>query len=372
MGIKGKRIAPKTAKAEKAKTPRGKLSKRQKWLVAAGVAAAVPLLAFASWRLLVRPPPLPPVESPAPPLLPSMDPSNPLPPPSGTQIYRPPDIAFDQDIRTVLIAGVYDGTNTDSIMVARLNYKANEMHVVSIQRDILVMHDGRARKVNSVVSHAGGEPGGGMAELVGALEYMLGFKIGSTVYVKFTGVEQLVDSVGGVEFDVPTRLYKPEEGINLQKGLQTLSGKQAIMLLRYRGYSGGVGGLPSYDYGRMYIQQQFLKAAARQLLVPQNITKAPEWARIFEENVTTSLKTGEILWFVEQSFGIDSEKITFATLPSKTDDRQLSAGQGSYDYIIADEALVMINEMLNPYNMDITRDMVSWYMPWATRDAKEH
>ena len=52
------------------------------------------------------------------------------------------------------------------------------------------------------------------------------------------GFRNIIDAIGGVEFDVPIRMFynDPEQNlhIDLQKGKQLLNGKKAEMLVRFR------------------------------------------------------------------------------------------------------------------------------------------
>jgi LCP family protein required for cell wall assembly len=101
-------------------------------------------------------------------------------------------------------------------------------------------------------------------EVMGKLSETLG--VGIHHFVKLdTGVfRDLVDAVGGVEFDVPIQMkYKdpyaqPPLDIDLEKGRQVLDGKTAEMLVRYRkGYYEG-------DLARIEVERAFLAAMIEQ------------------------------------------------------------------------------------------------------------
>ena len=58
----------------------------------------------------------------------------------------------------------------------------------------------------------------------------LGIKLDRYAIIDFKSLVSLVDAVGGLEIDVPVRMYVPLEGIDLQPGLQHLNGEQVLAL----------------------------------------------------------------------------------------------------------------------------------------------
>ena len=70
----------------------------------------------------------------------------------------------------------------------------------------------------------------------------------------FEGFRDLIDAIGGVEFDVPTRMYytdpKQNLEIDLYPGKQLLDGKKAEMFMRFRQNNDGTG-YAEGDIGRM-------------------------------------------------------------------------------------------------------------------------
>jgi LCP family protein required for cell wall assembly len=97
--------------------------------------------------------------------------------------------------------------------------------------------------------------------------------------VDFDGFVELVDSVDGVDFDVPVRMKydDPTQNlhIDLQKGPQHLDGPKAVQFMRFRQNNPGIpGGYPDGDLGRIKAQQAFIKAFAR---LQQDGTRAGTW-----------------------------------------------------------------------------------------------
>ena len=79
----------------------------------------------------------------------------------------------------------------------------------------------------------------------------------------------LVDAIGGVDFDVPINMDYDDPiqnlSIHFKKGVQHLSGADALRVVRFRHNNDG-SGYGSEDLGRMATQQKFLKAVAKKML----------------------------------------------------------------------------------------------------------
>jgi len=86
--------------------------------------------------------------------------------------------------------------------------------------------------------------------------------------INFDGFEDLVNSLGGVEVDVPVDINDPMAGDDIIfKGPQTLNGSQALTFVRSRDFAIG-------DYQRTANQRTFLQALAKKVLStePKRIT----------------------------------------------------------------------------------------------------
>lgn len=96
-----------------------------------------------------------------------------------------------------------------------------------------------------------------------------------------------------------------------------------------------------------------MKAVIEQMLQIQNVTKINQFAKVFEENVTTDLSFQNILWFAQQAIfgGLKVENVNFVTMPYKG----VSAWSRSYhqnlSYVVpvADELLELVNNELSPF-----------------------
>ena len=282
------------------------------------------------------------------------------PPASGADAPEDAPLRLRENVYTILLIGQRDG-NTDTLMAAMLDLNKGEMNVVSIPRDTVVDVDRRVPKINGAYNNAGGGAAG-IEQLLDEMTGLLGYRPASYACINMQGFVDLVDAIGGVEFDVPVRMYKPAEGIDLQPGLQTLDGEDALAAARFRGYTSDLMdkiGINHDDYGRMQMQQRLLMALAEQTLTADNIGKIPQFLDIASKNLVTDLDAGNIAWFAGQVKKIGSAGLHFHTLPTVSVNYQGDgAARGYYENLRHEEAMTLLNEVLNPYDGPLTDDMV--------------
>ncbi len=128
------------------------------------------------------------------------------------------------------------GFRTDTIIY--VNIVGNDVYMVNIPRD-LYLHDYDVG-INGIYQY-GPEIFGGMnrAEHVRrAVSELLGVPVDYYAVINIDIFEKLVDAVGGVDLDVPYRMYWQDQAggldIDLQPGFQHLNGEQASGFIRYR------------------------------------------------------------------------------------------------------------------------------------------
>ncbi|MEB3254470.1 MAG: LCP family protein, partial [Synechococcus sp.] len=106
------------------------------------------------------------------------------------------------------------------------------------------------------------------------------------IVVKLDALPRLADLVGGVEVDVPKRLYYVDRTqgltIDVQPGLQVLKGKDLEGFLRWRNDGHG-------DLGRLERQQMALKGLVERLKQPQNLVRLPQLIAAASSDLQTDL-----------------------------------------------------------------------------------
>lgn len=303
------------------------------------VLSAIIVLVYAGWRLTVRPPQVdaPVVEEAS---------------QQGAQVPEGPerrDLCY-----TFLLMGTDDGNgNADTLMVATYDVAQQRVGVVSIPRDTIVDRTwSRYPKINGAY---GG--GGGVERVRQEVSHLLGIPIDFYVKVDIRAFVALVDEVGGVDFEVPVDMNYDDPWQNLsihyQKGMQHLTGQQALEVVRFRhnndmtGYS---------DKGRMQTQQQLLSAVARKVLGWGSLTRIGPFLEIFEKYVDTDLDTDEIMYFASQALYMDlNDGLASRTLKGRGD-----AVYNGYQWCFEldrEQTMTDINELLNPYKTPVTDEM---------------
>ena len=266
------------------------------------------------------------------------------------------DATRREEVYTFLLVGRDDmgGGNTDTIMVGCFDVKNGAMDVLSIYRDTLVDVPWEIKKINSVYNLQGIEG------LQAQIKNLIGYQPDYYFVMEMGAVAQIVDALGGVDFDVPYNMHYDDPAqdlhIHFEKGMQHLDGENAVKLLRWRKNNSGEN-LSVGDIGRVEIQHQFLKALVEQTIQLGNITKITQVASIVDKNLTSDLTYGEMLWFGERALGMTQENIRFYSLPGDYTGTIWSPTYQNYQsYVFVNPSVLLdlVNEHLNPYRSPIT------------------
>ena len=257
----------------------------------------------------------------------------------GSTVKSPEELG---EFRT-LILGVSEDISsplTDTIMVASYNPATQKATLLSIPRDTFVGNSKlRATsydKINAIYQKDGAE---GTLEKVNNLT---GLDLKYYVVISNNALVELVDEIGGVEFDVPIDMNytSKRQGlyINLKKGKQKLNGEQAEGLVRFRKSNSNTTYPSEYgndDFGRMRTQRDFIKAVAKQTLKVENAVKVHELVDIVKRNVKTNIKDwNQIKEYIPYAVEFDTENIQSENIPG--DSTRIPAGTGLW-FFLADE-----------------------------------
>ena len=214
------------------------------------------------------------------------------------------------------------GQRSDTMMLCKVNFDDGSIKMLSLPRDSIVKIKGANDKLTHAHSY------GGPALTLKTVRDWLKLDVRYYVRVDYKAVEELVDIVGGVEFDVPVDMnyHDTTKGnelhINIKKGKQTITKDNVIGLLRFR------KGYPNQDYGRQKTQQDFMKALAKKVLRPENILKIGSIWNTINKNVKTNIPGGTIATSILQvGIGrVHADKMETASLMGTNSDlRGMSA-----------------------------------------------
>lgn len=155
-------------------------------------------------------------------------------------------LLLGSDTRSGSEAALVSGSRADSIMLAHIPADGKGVYLVSIMRDTWVNIPGYgAAKINAALNY------GGISLQVATVENLLGIKIDHVAEIEFEGFKALVNSVGGVDVQVPFNF-----DINIwsfKQGMQHMDGGAALAFVRAR-YQFADG-----DYQRVRNQRAFLR-----------------------------------------------------------------------------------------------------------------
>ncbi len=246
-----------------------------------------------------------------------------------------------RDTASILICGTdEDGTRTDTMMLLYLSGSEHQVRLLSLPRDSYTLtSSGKAAKLNSAYGRNGtGESG--MEALLDYVEDIIGYRPDGYILVDFTLVPQIVDIMGGVDFDVPMDM--DVASVAIQAGYQHLSGKQLMTLLRFR------KGYATADLGRVQVQRQVLKACMEQWLSLSHVSDALEAISLLENGSISSLSTGNYFW-IAKTLLTSLKNFENDTLPGYAEYRS----KVSYYILDKDEIAELINSSYNPYQVTI-------------------
>ena len=266
-----------------------------------------------------------------------------------------------EGVYNILIAGTDDdGTRTDTIMIGHMDTNTHTVALLSIPRDTLISGNYSVPKINSVYGSAGkGEKG--MEALARQMSGLLGFEVDGYALVDLDAFIELVDLVGGVDFEVPQDMDYDDPTqdlhIHFKAGMQHLDGQAAMEVVRFR------KGYATQDIRRTEVQQEFLQVLAQKCLKEIKVSDIPKLADIFIENVLTDLTVGNIAYFAQELLKCDFDNLFSYTLEGEA----VMRSGVSYYAVYLNKTLEVVNEYFNPYDVDITAANVSIRTPEAVK-----
>ena len=341
--------------------------KKRGWriaLIVLGILTAMVLVAVGAWKILVVPPDVsgnnrPGVteqtgtttpETTAPDNIGS----------SETEIEgeTEPQNGRKQDYYTFILLGkdTGGGSNTDTMILVSYDVPNGTIDLVSIPRDTMINVPWKIKKINAVYASSRGIEG-----LKTELGHLTGVTPDFYITVEWEAIGEIVDALGGVWFDVPYDMNYDDPYqdlyIHQEKGYRFLNGDDAMQVIRWRKNNGEKYGIG--DSGRQQVQQDFLKAVAKQCLQIKNWTKVSAFAEIFFENIETDIAWNNVLWFAQQAMGMSVENINFHSLPGNDQGWYYTPSVGgNLAYFFADPAGIveLVNAHFNPFTQDITEE----------------
>ena len=201
------------------------------------------------------------------------------------------------------VGGTYrEGTGrADTIVLVQADPLSQKAALLSIPRDTLVEIPGRPGddKINHAYAF------GQAPLLVETVEHFTGVPVDGYVGLNYRAFKDIVDLLGGVEFDVDRVITC--RGLRLEPGRQHLDGDAAFALVSFRNE-------PMGDIGRVRRQQRFIKAvagSARQSSLDQLFyIMLAAW-----DNLDTDISFPEAVTLSRRLSGITEENMAMELVP---------------------------------------------------------
>ncbi len=211
------------------------------------------------------------------------------------------------------------GARSDTTLLVHLPADRASALVVSIPRDTIVdvpscktdtgMSSPYTDRFNSAFST------GGPGCTIKTVEQNTGVFIDHFVIVDFSGFNDIVDALGGVDVCLPYDVVEPKSGLDLPAGVSTVTGDQALAFVRVRAIGTGS------DIDRIDRQQAFLSSLIDKARSSGTLLNPVKLVR-FLEAATKSLTTDPELanlnrmrQLAQEVRGIPPKDISFVTTP---------------------------------------------------------
>lgn len=208
---------------------------------------------------------------------------------------------------------------TDTLLVCSYDPKIQDVALLSIPRDTFVGRNKNTAtgfdKINALYQI---DPD----KLLKKVNDITGLGINYYIKVDTQGLKDLVDSVGGIYFDVPIDMDYDDSSqklsIHLKAGYQLLDGNKAEQVVRFRHNNNGSTYPAEYgqeDIGRMKTQRAFITEVIKQVAKPENITKVDDYIKIANNNVETNFNIWNLKDYAPYAIDFNADNIKTETLP---------------------------------------------------------
>jgi polyisoprenyl-teichoic acid--peptidoglycan teichoic acid transferase len=183
----------------------------------------------------------------------------------------------------ILVLGIDrapDNTNmsrSDTIMLVTVIPLKPYVGLLSIPRDLWIDVPGHGQnRINTVHFYAEiDHPGSGPAVAAQVISSLFKVPVNYTVRLRFDGVREIVNALGGVELDLPTAMG------GLTAGKHYLNGDQALTFVRDR--------KGTDDFFRTNQQRVFIAAVIRKLRLPTTWVRLPAVLVAIDRTVDTNV-----------------------------------------------------------------------------------
>lgn len=217
-------------------------------------------------------------------------------------------VSTDDAVAFLLLGIDQQKNNADAIFLVGINSTKLQATITLIPSNTQVVDGGSSSKLGELYSTRG----------IGFFQEFVAREIGVTVdhyaAMSMSALENLIDFLGGIQYNVPQNMYyfDPTQNlhINLKSGPQKLNGDQVVQLVTYRGYTKG-------DTAREDTQLSFARAFCETFLVPANLSRAKAILYNVFYNVETDFQEMDLNELGETIFHFDAYTQSYVRIPGK-------------------------------------------------------
>jgi len=232
---------------------------------------------------------------------------------------------------------------SDSMIIASIDPVTKKATIFSVLRDTYAkIPDHGSNRINTALVL------GGPSLAMSTISELTGLSIQYYVYTDFQGFISLIDTLGGIEFEVEKRMYyvdtadDPRYNIDLQPGLQLLDGSTALQYVRFRKDA-------LSDFTRTERQRNFLSAIADKVKRTSSLIKLPILLNSVVPHVETNMDIDDMVKLGSLGFEIDTTQITSVQIPPLELLREDNIGGADVISITDEQKLIeYVQEQLNP------------------------
>ncbi len=281
----------------------------------------------------------------------------------------------EQDIYNFLFVGKDRvALNTDVIMLINFNTSTKKIAVLQIPRDTYIQLGYYNGKINGLFAYYyltnKNDSKVALRLLADTLEQNLCIKIHNTAYIDLDGVTAIVDSLGGVEVNVPSTIsyfdIDQRKYVTIPAGLQTLNGEQAEQFIRHRGT------YLQADIGRGDAQKVFVSGLIKKVKSDFNLTTISKLVENAFEYISTDVSLPDAVYFAKQLLGVDMSEIKFMSMLGCGAWSYPTGGGLSYYVMVRKNMREMIDTYFNIYDFPITDGIFDKNMVFTSKTIYPH
>ena len=262
-----------------------------------------------------------------------------------------------EDNISILFIGVDDSeerkykssARSDALILATFNVDNKSVKLLSIPRDSYVNIPGKGK---DKITHA--HSYGGPATTIKTVENLLEVPVDFYVKMNFNAFVDIIDSLGGINFDVPYAIDESNSAenkrIRLQPGLQKLNGEQALAVARTRKQDS--------DIMRGKRQMEIIQAVINKVGSAGSISKYDDVIEAVGKNMTTDLSFNQMTAFINYVAAGSSLNIETISLDGHDLYLENDNGNSIYYYQLDEDNLESIQTTLKSH-LDLSSALVS-------------